>query len=266
MGGPETVARLPGGQRDACLHDPRLAAGQRPDASGVDRLAGRVQRAAGRCAGHRSRAAGRLRGPLSPARRPGVGRRLLRRPGAAPGGADPRRVHPCGRKSRVARGAHAGLPDGRHDHRGQRVTPQRRCGGPAHRRRERRDRHRPAGPVRRSRCGRSRAATVRRRSGRGRRARAGHGRDRLVRPGCRGAERGVRGPVAGVPRRVEDRPRDRQHPRRGDRDRPSARRLGCTRAEHPRAVLVERRERWGLAAICIGVGQGLAVVLENVTG
>jgi acetyl-CoA acyltransferase len=31
-------------------------------------------------------------------------------------------------------------------------------------------------------------------------------------------------------------------------------------------VLVERRERWGVAAICIGVGQGLAVVLENVAG
>jgi len=29
-------------------------------------------------------------------------------------------------------------------------------------------------------------------------------------------------------------------------------------------VLIERRERWGVAAICIGVGQGLAVVLENV--
>ena len=29
-------------------------------------------------------------------------------------------------------------------------------------------------------------------------------------------------------------------------------------------VLVERRERWGVAAICIGVGQGLAIVLENV--
>jgi acetyl-CoA acetyltransferase family protein len=29
-------------------------------------------------------------------------------------------------------------------------------------------------------------------------------------------------------------------------------------------VLAERGERWGLAAICIGVGQGLAVVLENV--
>jgi acetyl-CoA acyltransferase len=29
-------------------------------------------------------------------------------------------------------------------------------------------------------------------------------------------------------------------------------------------VLQERGERWGVAAICIGVGQGLAVVLENV--
>ena len=31
-------------------------------------------------------------------------------------------------------------------------------------------------------------------------------------------------------------------------------------------VLVERGERWGVAAICIGVGQGLAIVLENVAG
>jgi acetyl-CoA acyltransferase len=31
------------------------------------------------------------------------------------------------------------------------------------------------------------------------------------------------------------------------------------------AVLRERGERWGVAAICIGVGQGLAVVLENVS-
>lgn len=30
------------------------------------------------------------------------------------------------------------------------------------------------------------------------------------------------------------------------------------------AVLRERRQRWGVAAICIGVGQALAVVLENV--
>ncbi|MFF7335599.1 acetyl-CoA C-acyltransferase [Streptomyces sp. NPDC008150] len=31
-------------------------------------------------------------------------------------------------------------------------------------------------------------------------------------------------------------------------------------------VLRERRRRWGVAAVCIGVGQALAVVLENVTG
>lgn len=31
------------------------------------------------------------------------------------------------------------------------------------------------------------------------------------------------------------------------------------------AVLRERRERWGVAAICIGVGQGLALVIENLT-
>jgi acetyl-CoA acetyltransferase len=29
--------------------------------------------------------------------------------------------------------------------------------------------------------------------------------------------------------------------------------------------LVASRPRWGVAAICIGVGQGLAMVLENVT-
>lgn len=32
------------------------------------------------------------------------------------------------------------------------------------------------------------------------------------------------------------------------------------------AVLRERGERWGVAAICIGVGQGLAVVVENLQG
>ena len=31
-------------------------------------------------------------------------------------------------------------------------------------------------------------------------------------------------------------------------------------------VLQERRERWGVAAICIGVGQALAVVVENISG
>jgi acetyl-CoA acetyltransferase len=33
-----------------------------------------------------------------------------------------------------------------------------------------------------------------------------------------------------------------------------------------RKVLQERRERWGVAAICIGVGQALAVVVEDTWG
>jgi acetyl-CoA acetyltransferase len=32
------------------------------------------------------------------------------------------------------------------------------------------------------------------------------------------------------------------------------------------ARLAESGERWGVAAICIGVGQALAVVLENISG
>ena len=40
-------------------------------------------------------------------------------------------------------------------------------------------------------------------------------------------------------------------------------RLGRPHPRHLAAVLLERRERWGVAAICIGVGQGLAAVLEN---
>jgi acetyl-CoA acetyltransferase len=31
-------------------------------------------------------------------------------------------------------------------------------------------------------------------------------------------------------------------------------------------VLQERQERWGVAALCIGVGQALAVVIENTSG
>jgi acetyl-CoA acyltransferase len=62
---------------------------------------------------------------------------------------------------------------------------------------------------------------------------------------------------------VGHRPGDRQHPG------------GAIAIGHPlgasggrilgtlAAVLRERDERWGVAAICIGVGQGLAVVLEN---
>ncbi len=67
-------------------------------------------------------------------------------------------------------------------------------------------------------------------------------------------------------RRVGDRPRDRQRQRRRDRHRPPARRLRRPGDRHARQAARRVGERYGVAAICIGVGQGLAVVLENVTG
>ena len=63
-----------------------------------------------------------------------------------------------------------------------------------------------------------------------------------------------------------DRPRDRQPARRRHRHRPPARapRAAASSARSP-AASSAAGERWGVAAICIGVGQGLAVVLENVS-
>jgi acetyl-CoA acyltransferase len=77
------------------------------------------------------------------------------------------------------------------------------------------------------------------------------------------AQRGVRGAVAGLPGRLADRPGDRQHPRRRDRDRAPARASGGRILGTLAAVMRADGHRWGVAAICIGVGQGLAVVLEN---
>ena len=77
------------------------------------------------------------------------------------------------------------------------------------------------------------------------------------------AQRGVRGAGAGLPGRLAGRPRDRQpqggaiaigHPLGAS----GARLLGTLSHR-----LRESGERWGVAALCIGVGQGLAVVLEN---
>ena len=64
----------------------------------------------------------------------------------------------------------------------------------------------------------------------------------------------------------KDRPRDRQRQGRRDRDRPPARRLRRPDPRHPgRAAAASPASRYGVAAICIGVGQALAVVLENVS-
>ena len=100
----------------------------------------------------------------------------------------------------------------------------------------------------------------------GGRAGAPQSRHRLGRCWCRRAERGLRRAVPRLHRRLGNRSRDRQHTRWRNRHRSSA---GGLRRPHfgtLTKVLQERRERWGVAAICIGVGQALAVVVENTSG
>ena len=100
VGAAEAVAGVPGRQRHRGVDDAGLAAGQRADAGGVDGLAGRGQRAAGREVRDLPRAAGRVRRPLAQPGRRGLGRRLLRRPGGAGAG---RRAAPATRASGRAR-------------------------------------------------------------------------------------------------------------------------------------------------------------------
>ena len=90
------------------------------------------------------------------------------------------------------------------------------------------------------------------------------GRDRLGRPGRRRAERGVRRPGPRPHRPVaQARPGQGQPERRRRRARPPDRVLGRPYPRHPGRWLRRRGGGWSLAAICIGVGQGLAVVLEG---
>ena len=235
---PKPSRAFPAGNVTAVSTTLGLAAGQRADAGGVDGLARRGQRAARREVRDLAGAAGRVRRPLAPAGRRGLGRRLLRRP-RGPGArrrAGPRRGHPARLDRREAGRAEAVVPPGRHDHR--RATPRRSttgrppcCSAPSG---GRPDRARPARPDRRSRRVRGRAAAVRLRAGRGRRPGARPGRHRLGRRRRGRAQRGVRGAVARLRRRLEDRPGDRQHQGRRDRDRPPARRVRRPDPRHPR--------------------------------
>ena len=93
-------------------------------------------------------------------------------------------------------------------------------------------RGRAAGPDRRSGQLRAGAAGLRVRAGRGRQPSAGRGRHRLGRRRRGRAQRGLRRPVSGLPGRLEGRPRHRQHPRRGDRHRTPAGRVGHSHPRH----------------------------------
>ena len=96
--------------------------------------------------------------------------------------------------------------------------------------------------------------------------RAPPGRHRLGGRGCGRTERSLCRAVPGLHRRLANRSRDRQRTRRaiaiGHPLGASGGRILGTLTK----VLQERRERWGVAAICIGVGQALAVVVENSSG
>ena len=124
---------------------------------------------------------------------------------------------------------------------------------------------RPARPDRRPWRLRAGAADVRlctcRRGG----PRLGPRRNHLGRCRRRGAERGVRGPVARVHRCLGQSTRGSSTPRavRSRSVTRSGPQVGGSSAPWPHGC-GESGERWGVAAICIGVGQALAVVLENV--
>ena len=107
----------------------RMVNPEMPDA--VDDLARRERREAGRDLRDRPRGAGRVRAAQPPERRRGLGRRLLRRLGR-PGRrtrAGARRGHPRRHVAGEARQAQAGVREGRHGDRGQRLAAQRRRGG-----------------------------------------------------------------------------------------------------------------------------------------
>ena len=119
-------------------------------------------------------------------------------------------------------------------------------------------------------------------SRRGRRRRAAHHGDgpgardahaRSSAPGSRSttigrdrAERGVRRAVARVPARARPRRRRsaRQPERRRDRARPSARHARRAAAAHRGARARRRAARYALCTMCIGVGQGMATIIERV--
>ena len=80
------------------------------------------------------------------------------------------------------------------------------------------------------------------------------------------AQRGVRQPGAGLPTAAWDsrRCRARQPERRGDRFRPSARHVGGASGRRCRDRTGAAGSRYGLATMCVGVGQGVAMALESV--
>ena len=165
---------------------------------------------------------------------------------------------------REAGQAQARLPRRRQRDRRQLLAAERRRGRAAAGRRGGRggDRPRPAGPHRLPRAARGGPAALRHRTGGGGQPGAGAGRDRLGRHRGGRAQRGVRRPGAGLRVGVgRGRPRAPERERRRRRAGPPDRVLGRSHPGHAE-LGAARRGGMGLGALCIGVGQGIAMVLE----
>ena len=91
-------------------------------------------------------------------------------------------------------------------------------------------------------------------------------RARRRRPRPRRAQRGVRGAGARRAARARASTREqRERQRRRHRARPPARRVGRAARDHAGARAARAAAaRYGLATMCIGVGQGIATIIENV--
>ena len=137
---PKSERPYPAGRRHPGLDDAGLAAGQQADASGVDRLARRGDRATARAREGRPRVPGRVRTAGRTRRRRRLGGGLLRRShrGRPRRRTGSRRIDPADDLAGEAGRAQAVVPPGRHGHRGQRLAAQRRCFGSHPRQRRRR--------------------------------------------------------------------------------------------------------------------------------
>ena len=269
VGAAEARAAVPGRQRRAGLDHARLAAGQPRDAGRVDGLARRGDRAAARARGREPRGPGRVRAPLAPAAAAAWDSGFYDDQVVAVPGVDLARDESIRADTTAGRSSPGSSPSSARTARSPPATPRpsttaprRRCSGSAP----------PAGARSRARSpgspGWGAAANEPQFFGFAPVEAAEPGaaprRHRLGRRRRRRAQRGVRRPVAGLRPGLGHRPGDRQ--RATVARSPSATRSGppapASSAPSP-APSAASGERWGVAAICIGVGQGLAVVLEN---
>ena len=240
VGAAQAGARLPGRQRHRGLDDAGLAAGQRrgcrPEWT-VSLGEANEQLPSGSAISRERQ--DEFAAALAQPRRRGLERRASTTTSwcrcRAPELARDEGIRPGTTAEKLA-GAQAVVPPGRHHHRRQRLAAQRR-------------RLRGAARLRAGAAPRSAVDPLARIAGRGAHALepqdfgfapveaaepgAGPGRHRLGRRRRGRAQRGVRRAVAGLRRRLEDRPRDRQRQGRRDRDRPPARRLRRPDPRHP---------------------------------